>query len=729
MGSGNTKLGFAIRAVNEANKALKEVTDDLGQVEKSAKDADGALSKMGHAMGDMAKIAGGFVLAQGFMKAPDMFMGMSNTARDLELQMKKANIVFGDQIGVVKSWAAANASAMGLTKSQAVNLAAGLADLLVPMGMTREAAAEMSTKTIGLAGALAEWSGGAKSAAEVSDILTKAYLGETDGLKALGISISAADVQARLAAKGQQNLTGAAREQAEALAIQEMVFEKSTDAQKAFAEGAGSAARKQAEMKARIQEAREALAMALAPAFAAVTTKMAEFVPLVIDLGTALGTRIAPVIRDVGQTIRADVMPPLQDFAGIIRDEVVPAIGGEVLPRIEAFGAVLKDDIVPAVQAFAAAVADKLEGPLKNIVDKLGGSKEIFQNAGIVIGTVLVVAFTAWAVSAGMAAAATLLAMAPVIAIVAAVALLGIGIVALVRHWDDLTAKYPAVGAAADAVKEKFLAFVNWIRSDFVPGVMKVYEATKEAIEKAVEFVKTHWETIGPIVKAPLEVAQAHVQLFVDNFKTIFESVATIIQGVVNIIAGVFTGDWGRAWDGVKQVFEGVWNGITGMIGNFATFIMGVVPAVLAAGRALGSAVFDGIKAAISGVAGIAEDIATAIGSAIKSFINSQIIDRINSALEFTIKVPLGPDIYIDPPDIPHLARGGIVTRPTLALIGEAGPEAVIPLSRGRGAVGATEVHFHINAIDARSFEEFLNRDGGRAIDRHLRRAGLAGLA
>lgn len=42
-----------------------------------------------------------------------------------------------------------------------------------------------------------------------------------------------------------------------------------------------------------------------------------------------------------------------------------------------------------------------------------------------------------------------------------------------------------------------------------------------------------------------------------------------------------------------------------------------------------------------------------------------------------------------DVPDIPMLAKGGIVSRPTLALIGEAGPEAVVPLSRG-GGVGMT---------------------------------------
>jgi hypothetical protein len=38
-----------------------------------------------------------------------------------------------------------------------------------------------------------------------------------------------------------------------------------------------------------------------------------------------------------------------------------------------------------------------------------------------------------------------------------------------------------------------------------------------------------------------------------------------------------------------------------------------------------------------------------------------------------------------DVPDIPMLAQGGIVTSPTLAMIGEAGPEAVIPLSKMGG--------------------------------------------
>jgi len=49
----------------------------------------------------------------------------------------------------------------------------------------------------------------------------------------------------------------------------------------------------------------------------------------------------------------------------------------------------------------------------------------------------------------------------------------------------------------------------------------------------------------------------------------------------------------------------------------------------------------------------------------------------------------------LNTPNIPMLANGGIVTRPTLAMIGEAGPEAVVPLSRGGGYGGGIHLHFH----------------------------------
>src|SRR5690606_19691241 len=68
------------------------------------------------------------------------------------------------------------------------------------------------------------------------------------------------------------------------------------------------------------------------------------------------------------------------------------------------------------------------------------------------------------------------------------------------------------------------------------------------------------------------------------------------------------------------------------------------------------------------------------------------------------------------PPRIPALAAGGIVTRPTLARVGEAGPEAVVPLDRG----GIGGVYVHIERMEVQD-----GRDFGRRLDEELRRRGL----
>ncbi len=52
-----------------------------------------------------------------------------------------------------------------------------------------------------------------------------------------------------------------------------------------------------------------------------------------------------------------------------------------------------------------------------------------------------------------------------------------------------------------------------------------------------------------------------------------------------------------------------------------------------------------------------------------------------------------------DVPDIPLLADGGIVTGPTLAMIGEAGPEAVIPLSKA-GSMGGNTINVTVTSAD-----------------------------
>lgn len=88
-----------------------------------------------------------------------------------------------------------------------------------------------------------------------------------------------------------------------------------------------------------------------------------------------------------------------------------------------------------------------------------------------------------------------------------------------------------------------------------------------------------------------------------------------------------------------------------------------------------------------------------------------------------------GGDVDELPDGIPAMAEGGIVSRPTLALIGEAGPEAVVPLSRGRGR-GGTSVTINVSvSVDARGQDgEGIAHQLGLVLPRVLADA-LEGLA
>ena len=294
---------------DDASATLRQVGQETDKLGTSAAGTGSSMLSMGVAL---AAVTAAATVAAGVVYS------FYATNRDLELQLRKSTTVFAEQLPVVKEWADSNAAAMGLSSNQATNLAASMADLLIPMGMTREAATEMATKTIGLSGALAEWSGGQRTATEVARILQKAFLGETDGLKELGIAISAEQVMAELATRGQEDLTGSALEQAKALAIQKLVFDKSTDAQAAYADGAGTAARSQAELTARLTTAHEQMAQALAPAIAAVAGALVGvLVPavdglvVVFEFAVKHGTLLVSTLAGLSTTIAVLMIPKL----------------------------------------------------------------------------------------------------------------------------------------------------------------------------------------------------------------------------------------------------------------------------------------------------------------------------------------------------------------------------------------------------------------------------------
>lgn len=243
-------------------------TGDTRDLERATGKATAEISGVGKSVSGFAVGAGAALTSFGIQAIPQL-LGVGQELYALgqasEIGLAKSETVFGDSAGSIATWADSVNESLGLSDEKVIGLAASMGDLLVPLGFTREAAADMTMETTELAGALSAWSQGQYDAEQVSGIVTKAMLGERDGLKALGISISQAEVDQRALEIAQLDGRDAITAQDKALATQQLILDKSTDAQTAWSDGTMDAVKSQNELSATIADAKEGLAKGLVP--------------------------------------------------------------------------------------------------------------------------------------------------------------------------------------------------------------------------------------------------------------------------------------------------------------------------------------------------------------------------------------------------------------------------------------------------------------------------------
>lgn len=184
--------------------------------------------------------------------------------------------------------------------------------------------------------------------------------------------------------------------------------------------------------------------------------------------------------------------------------------------------------------------------------------------------------------------------------------------------------------------------FVKVWQENLKPAIKAVMDYVGTLIESALtiynKFIKpiVDWlvQILKPVVIAVGSTIGGVVNTVSATIGNLVNNIFSASKGLIDFITGVFTADWKRAWEGVKSVFV---------------------------------------------------NIANAIGNAFKLPINF-IIDCINGFIDGLnhIKIPDwvpgvgGKGINIS--KIPKLAKGGVVDGATMAIIGESGREAVLPL-------------------------------------------------
>lgn len=261
--------------LKQFKKDQQEFEKRLGKVETTAKKGGKAVEEQGK---KITKTFGGIgsqlsklipILAAAFAVGRIIRFGkeLLKTATQMEQFERRAAVVFGNAIDIVEEFAQKNARALGFSINQFKGAAAAIGDILVPLGLSRKAAAEMSVEAVKLGTAIKRFSGDQRDAAEISSIVARAFTGEVEGLKGLGVVVSQNSEDFKELVKTKIRDEGATQDQAKALAIYETVLARSADALTALETDTDSLVVKQDLLNAKWSEASERLATRLIPTF------------------------------------------------------------------------------------------------------------------------------------------------------------------------------------------------------------------------------------------------------------------------------------------------------------------------------------------------------------------------------------------------------------------------------------------------------------------------------
>lgn len=196
---------------------------------------------------------------------------LSKSASDSEQSIGAVESIFKQYSSTVVTNSKKAAQAYGLSATEYRENASLLGALFKGQGVELGKLAGKTEGMIGVAADLSATFGG--STKQAVEALSSAFKGETDPIEKYGISIKESDVKARLAAKGQEKLTGAAMKQAQQVARTELIMAGAKDAQGAFARESNTLAGAQQRLSAQMDNLKSTAGTKLLPALTKLVSK------------------------------------------------------------------------------------------------------------------------------------------------------------------------------------------------------------------------------------------------------------------------------------------------------------------------------------------------------------------------------------------------------------------------------------------------------------------------
>lgn len=267
--------------------------------------------------------------------------------------------------------------------------------------------------------------------------------------------------------------------------------------------------------------------------------------------------------------------------------------------------------------------------------------------------------------------------------------------------------------------------FIKRLFDDVVGAIVIAWQSLYAIFKGPVEWIWHFVEGIVVLIVALFSwLILGIIKLWIDGWLLIFNMLATvatwIYDNVIVPIGRFFVG----LWDGVTKAviaawqwiyanvlgpiiswismnvilpillgFEGLWHGTSGFFSNIfrdiVTFLSPIgswiYTNVIAPVAGFFSGLWDGVKHGVNDMISGIKTILGGLADIVKAPINL-VVDGWNKLIGTLNKVKIpGTNVspHFDP--LPRLAMGGVVTQPTMALVGESGSEAIMPLENNTG--------------------------------------------
>lgn len=210
------------------------------------------------------------------------------------------------------------ATSIGVSANEYRELSNVAGAMLKSSGLPLKQVADLTGRLNKRAADLAATFGGTtKEAVEAVGSLLR---GEADPIERYGVSIKQSDVNARLAAKGLDKLTGSALKQAEQQARLKLLFDQSADSAGQFAREADTLEGKKQRLSATIEDLKAKFGKLLIPAVSSAADVLDQRLLPAIEDGITWLRRNQDEIRSTAASVKDGLLPPLKAAGGVIAD-------------------------------------------------------------------------------------------------------------------------------------------------------------------------------------------------------------------------------------------------------------------------------------------------------------------------------------------------------------------------------------------------------------------------